>query len=101
MEAITILGNNSYYYNFNIHTDENGEEKFDYVKLTGTPNFKDCFNAVVRYYYSLEDELSMLHDFNYAEYFFHEVSEYENSKNYIDFLRKRDDIREMVKKDFE
>ena len=99
MEAITILGNNSYYYNFNITEDENGDERFDYVKLFGIPNYKDCVKAVIRFYYSVDEELELINDYNQAIMDSNNL-DLQKIENYKSFLTIREQIKEMVKQDF-
>ena len=99
MEAITILGNNSYYYNFNITEDENGDERFDYVKLFGIPNYKGCVKAVIRFYYSVDKELELINDYNQAIMDSNNL-DIQKIENYKSFLTKREQIKEMVKQDF-
>ena len=70
--AIQLLGNNTYYYNYNItseqKTNQDGEEETIYnfiqVQLTGVPNYKDCIKNIIREYVSQEEEFDLINSYN-------------------------------------
>ena len=70
--AIEQLGNNTYYYNYNItseqKTNKDGEEETIYnfiqIHLTGIPDYKDCIKNIIREYVSQEEELGLINRYN-------------------------------------
>lgn len=70
--AIERLGNNTYYYNYNItseqKTNQDGEEETIYnfiqVQLTGVPNYKDCIKNIIREYVSQTEEFDLINSYN-------------------------------------
>lgn len=111
-QPITInrLGNNNYIYTYVIETGnedvidiEGKSENKPYwvctwVKLAGVPDYSDCAKAIIRNYYTAEDELKLINvgskiqlDIDITE------SELEEYKEY---LKTVDSIKAKVKVDF-
>ena len=74
---IQRLGNNNYYYNYNITEGEQVVNDIQtneqttktiyssiQVKLSGTPNYKECINAIIRQYLTEEEELDLINSSN-------------------------------------
>ena len=69
---IERLGNNTYYYNYNITseqiTNQDDEEETIYnfiqVHLTGIPDYKDCIRNIIRKYVSQEEEFDLINSYN-------------------------------------
>lgn len=110
--SIERLGNEYYYYNYNIieynttkFNEQTQEEEpttvyeFMQFKLHGTPNYNDCAKSVIRGYISESDEFSIINDYNAVQLGIKEdngiVDEY---KNYLNTVIT---IKENVRKDFE
>lgn len=110
--AIERLGNEYYYYNYNIIeynttklNEETQEEEqvimYEYmqIRLHGTPNYNDCAKSVIRSYISENDEFALINDYNAVQLGIKEdngiVDEY---KNYLNTVIS---IKEKVHKDFE
>ena len=104
--AIERLGNNTYYYNYNItieqRTNENGEEEniynFIQVHLTGIPDYKDCIRNIIREYVSQEEEFDLINSFNKIQISGEKDSE--DMKKYTDYISLLDKIKTNVKRDF-
>ena len=70
--VIERLGNNTYYYNYNItseqRTNGNGEQETIYnfiqVHLSGIPDYKDCIKNIIRKYVSQEEEFDLINSYN-------------------------------------
>lgn len=74
-DAIIKLGNNSYYFNYDIQPitlqivkDEVSEnvDGYSYVQvhIQGQPNYKDCVKNVIRAYVSQEEEFDLINSHN-------------------------------------
>lgn len=74
-ETIIKLGNNSYYFNYDIQPTtlqvvENEVSKnvdgYSYVQvhIQGQPNYKDCVKNVIRAYVSQEEEFDLINSHN-------------------------------------
>lgn len=104
--AIERLGNNTYYYNYNItieqRTNENGEEETIYnfiqVHLTGIPDYKDCIRNIIREYVSQEEEFDLINSYNKVQITGEKNSE--DMKKYTDYISLLDKIKTNVKRDF-
>ena len=100
------LGNNTYYYNYNItseqRTNENGEQETIYnfiqVHLTGIPDYKDCIRNVIREYVSQEEEFDLINSYNKVQITGEKNSE--DVKKYTDYINLLNEIKTNVKKDF-
>lgn len=100
------LGNNYYYYNYDIKSevvtvhygDEDVEEtqyNFVQVKLYGKPDYERCVKAVIRAYVDANSEFDLINSYNsYQLDIDNANSEYE------EYLQLMKDIKENVKKDF-
>lgn len=104
--TIERLGNNTYYYNYNIvseqKTNENGEQETIYnfiqVHLTGIPDYKDCIRNVIREYVSQEEEFDLINSYNKVQITGEKNSE--DVKKYTDYINLLNEIKNNVKKDF-
>lgn len=104
--AIDQLGNNTYYYNYNIteeqRANENGEQETIYnfiqVHLTGIPDYKDCIRNVIREYVSQEEEFDLINSYNKVQITGEKNSE--DVKKYTDYINLLNEIKTNVKKDF-
>ena len=105
-KAIEQLGNNTYYYNYNINSqqkiNENGEEETIYnfiqVHLTGIPDYKDCSRNIIREYVSYEEEFDLINSYNKVQITGEKNSE--DVKKYTDYINLLNEIKTNVKKDF-
>lgn len=104
--AIERLGNNTYYYNYNItseqRTNQDGEEETIYnfiqVHLSGIPNYKDCIKNIIREYVSQTEEFDLINSYNKVQLTGEESSE--DVKKYTEYIALLDEIKTNVKKDF-
>lgn len=104
--VIERLGNNTYYYNYNIteeqRTNRNGEQETIYnfiqVHLTGIPDYKDCIKNVIRKYVSQEEEFDLINSYNKIQITGEKNSE--DVKKYTDYINLLNEIKNNVKKDF-
>lgn len=104
--AIERLGNNTYYYNYNIvseqRANENGEQETIYnfiqVHLTGIPDYKDCIRNIIREYVSQTEEFDLINSYNKIQITGEKNSE--DVKKYTDYINLLDEIKTNVKKDF-
>lgn len=104
--VIERLGNNTYYYNYNItseqRTNENGEQETIYnfiqVHLSGIPDYKDCIRNIIREYVSQEEEFDLINSYNKIQITGEKNSE--DVKKYTDYINLLDEIKTNVKKDF-
>ena len=104
--AIERLGNNTYYYNYNItseqRTNQDGEEETIYnfiqVHLTGIPDYKDCIRNIIREYVSQTEELDLINSYNKVQITGEKSSE--DVKKYTDYINLLNEIKTNVKKDF-
>lgn len=104
--AIERLGNNTYYYNYNINieqrTNDNGEEETIYnfiqVHLTGIPDYKNCIRNIIREYVSQEEEFDLINSYNKVQITGEKNSE--DVKKYTDYINLLNEIKTNVKKDF-
>ena len=105
-QATQKLGNNTYYYNYDIVevsvTLEDGEEETQYsyvqVLLNGQPNYKDCVRAVVRSFLTIDEEFDLINSYNsHMLLASDDVTIVEGYQNYLDLLAE---IKTKIKKDF-
>lgn len=104
--TIERLGNNTYYYNYNITSEqranENGEQETIYnfiqVHLTGIPDYKDCIRNIIREYVSQEEEFDLINSYNKIQITGEKNSE--DVKKYTDYINLLNEIKNNVKKDF-
>lgn len=107
---INRLGNNNYIYTYVIETGnedvvdiEGKPENKPYwlctwVKLAGLPNYSDCAKAIIRNYYTAEEELNLINVGSKLQLGF-DVSQ-EKLDEYQEYLNVIDTIKSKVKKDF-
>ena len=104
--AIERLGNNTYYYNYNINseqkTNKDGEEgtiyNFIQVQLIGVHNYKDCIKNIIREYVSQTEEFDLIKSYNKIQITGEKDSE--DMKKYTDYISLLDKIKTNVKRDF-
>lgn len=104
--AIERLGNNTYYYNYNITSEqkinENGEQETFYnfiqIHLAGIPDYKDCIKNIIREYISQEEEFDLINSYNKVQITGEKNSE--DMKKYTDYISLLDKIKTNVKRDF-
>ena len=104
--VILRLGNNKYYYNYNIQEEEyineegNTSTKYNYIQilLSGLPNYKDCVKSVIREYISESEEFDLINSANKITLgLTMDKSAYDK---YIEYLKLVDKIKQTVKEDF-
>ena len=104
--AIEQLGNNTYYYNYNITSEQkinkNGEQETFYnfiqIHLTGIPDYKDCIKNIIREYVSQTEEFDLINSYNKIQITGEKNSE--DMKKYTDYISLIDKIKTNVKRDF-
>lgn len=104
--AIERLGDNTYYYNYNITNEQrvnkNGEQETIYnfiqVHLTGIPDYKDCIRNIIREYVSQTEEFDLINSYNKVQLTGDKNSE--DVKKYTDYINLLEEIKTNVKKDF-
>ena len=104
--AIERLGNNTYYYNYNItseqKTNKDGEEETIYnfiqIHLTGIPDYKVCIKNIIREYVSQTEEFDLINSYNKIQITGEKNSE--DMKKYTDYISLLDKIKTNVKRDF-
>lgn len=106
-KIIEDLGNNYYYYNYNIRsidtleTNDKGESvskiKYEYTpyKIYGKPTFAKCLKAVVNHNFTAEERMDMYETF--SQYNLGIIDEYDES--YENYLNKLDNIKNQIGKD--
>lgn len=109
-EPIELLGNGTYYYNYDIKSEivcipqMNGstkeEERWNYIQihLSGTPEYKACARAIIRQYIDEESEFSVINDFNA-----HQLGIRKDEKaysEYIEYINLVSEIKSKIKSDF-
>ena len=105
-KVIEQLGNNTYYYNYNITSEqkinESGEQETVYnfiqIHLTGIPDYKDCIKNIIREYVSQEEEFDLINSYNKVQITGEKNSE--DVKKYTDYINLLNEIKTNVKKDF-
>lgn len=101
---IERLGNNTYYYNYNItsekRTNQDGEEETIYnfiqVHLTGIPDYKDCIRNIIRKYVSQEEEFDLINSYNKIQITGEKNSE--DVKKYTDYINLLNEIKLTLRK---
>ena len=100
-ESIQYLGNNNYYYNYDIQEIQILDKQmysFIEIKLTGNPDYKQCIKEIIRQYVSAEEELDLINSNNATTN--NVVNNSSNITNYIDYLNLVNTIKINVKNDF-
>ena len=107
--VIQKLGNNTYYYNYNIQPTKitlgimEGEKTVDgwqYIQayVHGQPNAKSCIKALIRKFVSQEEEFDLINSYNNA--MLNEDFYSEDIVKYKEYLKIVDDIKREVNKEF-
>lgn len=109
---IEFLGDNTYYFNYNIIRSQitinsldtgQDETKDEYtyiqVQLYGQPNYKDCVQAIVRQYISLDEEFDILNSYNSS--IINGDTESVAINNYKDYLSLLSIIKQNISTYFE
>ena len=104
--TIERLGNNTYYYNYNItseqRSNQDGEQETIYnfiqVHLTGILDYKDCIRNIIREYVLQEEEFDLINSYNKIQITGEKNSE--DVKKYSDYINLLNEIKTNVKKDF-
>lgn len=100
------LGNNYYYYNYDIksevvtvHREDEDKEETQYnfvqVKLYGKPDYERCVKAVIRAFVDANSEFDLINSYNSYQL---DIDSTDNQ--YKEYLQLIKDIKENVKKDF-
>lgn len=108
-EVIQRLGNNTYYYNYDIKdsvvdkedqttgdTIQETEWSFIQVHLHGTPDYKQCVRAIIRSYVDQDEEFDLINSANSIRM----GLSTDVNDDYSQYLRLVANIKENVKKDF-
>ena len=108
---IQNLGNNKYYYIYDIEerlkkvknfdTEEIEEKTYFYgvvVKMYNKPTYNECVKSIIRLYFSKDEEFDLINSYNKA-ILSNDLSNkaIEEYQEYLDLL---DEIKSKVKKDF-
>ena len=101
--TIERLGNNTYYYNYNItseqRSNQDGEQETIYnfiqVHLTGIPDYKDCIRNIIIEYVSQEEEFDLINSYNKIQITGEKNSE--DMKKYTDYISLLYKIKTNVK----
>lgn len=106
---ITKLGNNKYYYNYDIQEIENNISNgidntntkcYSYIQiyLSGNPNYKDCVEGVIRAYLSETEEFDLINSYNCK--ILGLLSSDSSEQEYKEYLALVLNIKNKVKMDF-
>ena len=107
--VIEYLGNNTYYYNYDIQSNtvcvshEDGtstdEQRWNFIQihLSGVPEYKTCAKTIIRQYIDEESEFSFINDFN--AYQLGIIKDSKAYSDYIDYIKLISEIKEKVKAD--
>lgn len=100
-EKVESLGNGIWYYNYDIKESiEPGQDETVYdfvqVRISGTPDYAKCTEAIIRAYIDVNSEFDLINSFNaYQLGITNSVGE-----NYEKYLQLLQEIKEKVGKDF-
>lgn len=108
-QAIQKLGDNSYYYNYDIQPTTIQEYNLEQLKETdgysyiqthiyGNPNYVDCVKAIIREYISTEEEFDLINSYN--SYQANLVDNEDIATEYLEYLNLLQTIKKNIKKDF-
>lgn len=112
-QAIQKLGNGSYYYNYDIQeiqvtipldegdldTTTQTQYSFIQVYLKGQPSYQKCVQAIIKEFYSNDDELALINNYNrYLSRLNEDSSVYDE---YLEYVDKVSEIKDKVKIDFD
>lgn len=108
-EKLVCVEENSWVYNYNIvelpaisGDGETTAYEFSQIYMDGQPDYKKCVEAVIRSHITQSQEFDLINSYNSA--MFNLLSEEETSNagaDYVQYLQKVAEIKELVKKDFE
>ena len=109
-QAIQKLGDNSYYYNYDIQPTTIQEYNLEQLEETdgysyiqahvyGNPNYVDCVKAIIREYLSTEEEFDLINSYN--SYQANLVDNEDIATEYLEYLNLLQTIKKNIKKDFE
>ena len=109
-KTIQKLGNGTYYYHFDIQSEEvevhdmeqesriETQYNFIQVLLSGQPNYNDCVKAIVRSYLTIDEEFDLINSYNsYVQNLTDDSSIVDEYKDYLNLLTQ---IKTKVKEDF-
>lgn len=104
------LGNNIWEYNYDIQTqsyiipnmnttsNSNGDPttmyKFIPVRIQGKPTYEECFKAVWRKLYTIDQEIQLINDYNESV-----INKTEIPTQYTNYLHKRKQVIQQIKND--
>lgn len=106
--AIESLGNGSYYFNYDIKSEqrynpEKEEEEtiwtYIQVKMRGIPNYNSCVKKILREYISEEEEFELINEYN--AYQLGKSSDSSKINNYEEYIDLLNTIKSNLKKTFE
>lgn len=102
---IEYLGDNTYYYNYDIREyivqdeeDSHTEYSFIQVHLRGPANYTDCVRAVIRAYVSESEEFDLVNSYN--KYVLGMSTDEADRTKYIEYLELLQTIKEKIREDF-
>ena len=105
---IQDLGNDNYYYNYDIKPDillANDIDNQDIpgfsaiqVYIHGKPDYKTCVRAVIRAYVTQDEEFDLINSYNQTN--LNQLDDTNAKKEYIDYLKLLSDIKKEVKNTF-
>ena len=108
-DSIQNLGDNTYYYNYDIQSDEvdmpnmNGESElktiYNYIQvhLRGIPSYKECVKAIIRKYIDADEEFDVINSYN--KYLI-DGENLDDRDKYMQYLNLLNEIKTKVKADF-
>lgn len=106
-EYIEYLGDGTYYYNYDLQEgereviDEEGQSAMKpiwsavAVMVQGNPNYKSIVKALIRAYYSADEEFDLINSYNEA--LSQGLTEGKDVEQYKEYLALRTQIKEKVK----
>lgn len=106
-EVIQNLGNNNYYFNYDIKEeskdiDEEGKEIINYsyiqIKLRGIPEYKEVVKLLIREYISDDKEFELINDYN--KYKLGIIQDKKVKDDYIEYLNLVEEIKTKIKSYF-
>ena len=105
-QTIQKLGNNTYYYNYDIKKvevileDKTIETQYNFIQvlLNGQPNYKDCVLAVVRSFLTIDEEFDLINSYNNS--IIQNIEQIEVVQEYKDYLSLLVEIKTKIKQDF-
>ena len=102
-EAIQVINQTSYYYNYNIKEEDSVDldgnpikiYRFDSIALKGIVSPSTILDAVLKTIISKEDELKLINNFNKYQLGLSKLPQ-----DYIDYINKRDSLKQQIEKDY-